>query len=104
MKLQFTKIMFQISNILEIYCSNSFLFTNFLFPTYKTKLHFGCFNNSSILLIPMFEYVAASLIVIFNFSQNGISKVFVFVTIISHLLFSFILSKIILGQRNPCPK
>ncbi len=54
-----------------INCLNSFLFTNFLFPMYKTKLHIELRSSSAILLIPIFEYSAASFIVRLIFFSIG---------------------------------
>lgn len=79
-----------------MYCSNSFLLTNFFVPTYSTNGHFGFFNISSILLIPIFEYTAASCFVKFIFNQNGISNLSVTVfSIINHAPIANILLKII---------
>ncbi len=41
-----------------MYCSNPFLFTNFLLPTYNTKSHLGCFSNSSIWQFWQFHFRA----------------------------------------------
>ena len=63
--------------------SNSFLFTNFLFPTKSTNGQLGVRSIESILFIPIFLYIEASLIVKVSFWFIG---TLLFSSIIFHFL------------------
>ncbi len=72
--------------------SNSPRFTSFFFPTYSTNLQFGIFNSSSIRLISILEYSAASLIVKLDFSHIGI-------LLVTYLPFTFDIPSCTLNSR-----
>lgn len=84
-----------IENCFSTNSSNFLRFINLLFPTHKTNGQLSSLEISLILLMPMFEYSAASSIVKFSFSQIG--------TLISALLNRISISFNTIYSKRHCP-
>ena len=61
----------------SIYFSNSFLFTSLFLPTFNTNGHRGSLSRDSILLIPILEYSAASVIDNVIVNTENVSDIYV---------------------------